>query len=404
MRDLLKKDISVKAVSILSAILFWLFVINVDNPYNYKSIDVPLRVLNKDTLADKDLYLMNENDIPQTIKINISGRKEILDTTVSSDFVVEIDLAQVNGTEDRWIYISEPTFTKDVKINSYSPRSIELKLENIIGNSFPVTVEQTGTPKQGYRAVRIEYSPDTIPLQHQESIINTVGSIKAVVDLSNADKSFENNVPCKVYSKDGKELTTFRNLSVNVKVTIGKVVPLVLTTRGEPAEGYVETQRTITPQTVTIEGEASVLNSIAELRTEPVEIGGATSSVNANAPIRLPEGVKLVDTPGEATAAITIERLAQKELTLEKDLIEVVPPSDTSLTYELRSDTVTLVLIGRQTDLQAVTIESLKPKLDLSGLGAGTHRLQPEIVLPSQVKLQQAPELEVRISQQAAAN
>ena len=50
MNELMKKDISIKAVSIFLAVLFWLYVLNVDNPYQLKRIPVQVKIENESSL------------------------------------------------------------------------------------------------------------------------------------------------------------------------------------------------------------------------------------------------------------------------------------------------------------------------------------------------------------------
>lgn len=400
MKEILKKDISVKILSLLLAILFWIFVLNVDNPYEYRELDVPVKVLNKDTLDEKGLYLKNEKDIPQTVKVKISGRKKVLDSITASDISVELDFSTVSSVEDKTLNISQPHFIspkRDVKI-SFAPQPVYIALERILGYSFPVTLERTGNPKQGYKVVSITYSPEAFPLQFQESILNTVDSIIAVIDLANSDRSFEKKIPCKVLNKSGKEVTAFKNLTIDVKVEIGKEVPVVPSIKGNPAVDHVEVQQSVSPATMVVLGDPAILGSIVDLKTETVNIENATQSINTTAKIKLPQGIKLANSSPDVAVNIIIEKLIQKEYTVLAGSIGVTPPAD-GLTYEIKSEKVSFILKGRSVDLENINELTLKPSVNLSDLSPGTHTIPLGINLPAQVKLIGEAKVEVKISQ-----
>jgi len=54
---LMERDINIKILSILFAVLLWVYVINISNPIDVKIVSVPLKVINENTLQQKELFI-----------------------------------------------------------------------------------------------------------------------------------------------------------------------------------------------------------------------------------------------------------------------------------------------------------------------------------------------------------
>jgi YbbR domain-containing protein len=207
-------------------------------------------------------------------------------------------------------------------------------------------------------------------------------------------------VDCRVYNKEDKEITGMSgNLSVEVSVEVAKEVPVILVTKGKPADDFIETLRLVTPEKVLITGPYEQLSRINELKTEPIDIDNIKQNFSATPVIKLPEGIKFAEEEKAITASITVEKLALKDLSISKsDLRLINAPGDGLLNYEILTQSASIQLKGRMSELSGISLESLLPGLDVAGLAEGTHKLPLNIMLPSQIKLVQDAVFEVKVS------
>ncbi len=403
MNDLFKKDITIKIASVLIAVTFWLYVSNIANPYSVKTFyNIPLKMENESFLDDNG-YTIKSMD-RTSIDITIRGRQEAIDKIRSSDFETLLDLSQIQSVDDKKLMITEPVCTqKDVTIVSYSPTIINVQLARNKSGSFPVELKSNITMKPGFVLVNTVLSPESITIGGEESIIDSVGSIKANLELKNLDRDTTTTVECKVYNKEGKEISSLSNgLKVNVTLEVAKEVPISLVTRGRLAADYVETLRVIEPVKALITGAAETLGSISELKTEPVDIDNITGNFTKAVSIVVPEGVKLVNGQKEITVSINVEKLMLRDIELVNNDISILNAvNDGSLTYEIKTDKLVLQFKGKQADLNTISPESLKPAVDVAGLAEGTYKLPLNVTMPSQVKLTQQAQVEVVISKTA---
>jgi len=396
MRELLKKDISIKAVSILLAVLFWLYVLNVDNPYVLRRISIPLKIENESALQEKGLVLKNK--INPTVDITVRGREEIVNNLSSNDFVAVLDFSKIKSDSDKYLRVEGPYHNiKDIAIPVVSPRVINLELEKISKNSFPVEVKLEGNLKENYKILNFTVTPEYVTFEDVESLIKNVASVRSVVDINGLDRDIDRKIECKVYSKDGKEITSLsKNLTVNLKLEVAKEVPITLVVNGRPAEDYVETLRTVTPQKALIKGTPEVLARVSELKTEPVDINDIRQSLSTNAKLNLPEGVVLVDMPREVAVNVGIEKLVNREINIAREDIAVLNAG--LMNWEIRTENVVITVKGRQIDVDSLGISSLRPTVDVQGLEEGTHTVPLKINLPSSCKLIGEYQVEVRIT------
>lgn len=400
MNEPLKNNITIKIISVLIAVLFWLYVINLENPVSSTKFTVPLKVENESSLLEKGLVLKNRYQT--TVDINVRGRKEQIDKLRSNDFEAKIDFSKVKSVDDTVVKVDGPYHNiNNIKAELTSPGEIRIDLEKIQNRQFSVNVETPGTLKPNYSLIKVTPSPNVISLEDKESLINSVASVKAIVDISDIDRDTKiSNVPCKVYNKKGVEIPELgKNLSIDVTLEVAKEVPITPVIKGKPHADYVEIGRNFSPLKALIAGPPSVVSKISELKTEPVNIDNIDKNTSISGLIKLPEGVSLVDTPKEVMVNIVVEKLVEKEFNILKDNIALLNgETDGSLNYEIKTESVTVVIKGMQADLNNLSENSFNPVASVEGLKAGTHKVPLDINLPSSVKLVKQQNIEVKIT------
>lgn len=399
MSNWFKKDIKIKIISILLAVFLWLYVLNVSDPLMSKTIyNIPVTIVNEDYLEQNDYILTGT--VRSYIDVTIRGRKSAVEKVTPADFETTLDFSQVNSVSDKKLALSEPVcLQKDVTVESYSPTSIDVQLERNKSGTFTVELESNITMKPGYVLINTTVSPETIPILDKESTINSIGSIKAKLELKDLDRDTVKQVQCTVYNKSGKEIAKFKDFKVTVKAEVAKEVPVSLVTRGRLAADYVETLRVIKPEKVLVTGPAEVLEGITEIKTEQVDIEKISGNFTASVPVVVPENAKLVDSVKEVSVNINVEKLVVRNIEISGSDVSILNArNDGTLVYEITSDNLLLQFKGRQAETDAIRIDSLKPAVDVSELGEGNHRLALNINTPGQAKLVQRVYADVKIS------
>ncbi len=155
-------------------------------------------------------------------------------------------------------------------------------------------------------------------------------NIHAVADLENI--TIMNTVAIEVYSnKNNSEIDSIKQsrASVELEVENLKEIPLtvLVTTTGEPAEGYVQGDVTQNQNTVRVSGPESVVNRITRAACN-VSVAGRNSDLSTSADIRL------LDTDGRV---VTHDNLKTNVSTINVG-VEILPTKDIPVIYSVSGE------------------------------------------------------------------
>ncbi len=160
---------------------------------------------------------------------------------------------------------------------------------------------------------------------------------------------------------------------------------------GEPAFGYkLETKDIqLNPNAVLIEGAKGELERLDTVKTEKINLVGRTRSFRTAAEIALPPNLKLL---GENAVDIYIPISEEyEEKPFENIEVRILRAVYTSDKIELDPKTVSFSLTGSKRSLEKITPENIHPYVDLTALGAGTHEVSVDLMLPEEISMKGDP-------------
>ncbi|MCX7843740.1 MAG: CdaR family protein [Clostridia bacterium] len=403
MSELFKKDITIRIISVVFAVILWFFVLDSNNPIGTSKLTIQLDVRNEQMLQDRGIYLKNKN-YTRTIDIFIKGRKEKTKNITANDFHAVLDFAKVESADVDELPIEGPVYIGKEDLNDshweYRPKVVKLELEKIEKNPYKVEIVTTGKAKEGYKIIRMTANPEIVSLQGVDSLIKSVASIKTFVDVTGLDRDMTiNKKECKVYNKSGEEIIQLsRNLTVEVKLEVAKEVSVVPVIVGKPAKNYIDGIRRVKPDKVLITGSPDILEKVTELKTEPVDIENINSSLDVSRLIILPEGVKLLNTSREAAVSVLVEEAAVKEFVISSQEISFENMKiDNSLKYAVLPREVKISIKGKIPELENLVAADLHPRVDVFKLEEGTHKLPLLLDLPQDTRLEEDYTVEIKI-------
>lgn len=396
----MKKDISIKIVSVLFAVLLWLFVLNnIDNPFQSTSIAVPIRVLNENTLDEKGLGIRNKNYL-KSVEVEVKGRKEQIAAVTGSDLEATVDFSSIKDSGKRELRVEVVSRKEGIQIGEVRPKTINVEVDKVIKKSFKVELVPVGKVKENYKIIRMAAAPEMVTLEGLESVINSIANVKATIDVNNLAKSMVIRKECKAYNKNEEEVAgATKNLEVEVSVEVAKEVPVVALVKGKPAKDFVEISHKASVEKVWVTGLPEVLDSVMELNTEPVNIDNINKSSDIKTTLRVPEGVKLVDASKELVVSVLVEALVQKDFAVKKEDLITLNMDENTFKYEILTASFNAGIKGKQKELNVLDPYSLRPTIDLTGLGEGTQKVPVKITLLNpELKLVDSYFVEVKIS------
>lgn len=392
---LLKNNLSLKIISVVVAIILWLYAVSELNPETTKTFnDIPIEIINMNVLNEKNLTLAENPE--QSITVRIRGLANDIRKVNISNLKAVLDLSEIDWTGTQSVALDiEGLLPREVKLDRIP--EIPVTVNNITRKLIPVVVEWTGEGEDGYRIHDPVVEPRNITIYGAESLVNRV--VQGVVQL-NLDKdvgTIEQSILIKLVDAEGNIVESnylnMRQSSALVTIPIYPIKSIAVRANviGEPAEGFIVDNISVNPSMIEVNGYSSIIDRLNSLSTEVVDIRGAVDDVQTTVGLILENGIYLE--PGQApevkvTVSIS-ETVINNTLTLEEiDILNI--PEGYGATVDNTSTSI--LLRGPYTIINDITVQDITSAVDLSQipvgeLQAGQYQLPLIIRVPEQVEV-----------------
>ncbi len=152
-----------------------------------------------------------------------------------------------------------------------------------------------------------------------------------------------------------------------------KVVSISPAVEGVPAPGYVLGRITSSPSTVEVVGPVGRLRTVEEATTEPIDVSGATRSVQDEVTVGVVDSALRLREPRAAT--VTVEVLPAPVERAINNVPVVLVEQQGLMAAKATPDRVTVVVRGTRSQVSALSAADLVAEVDLSTLGPGRYSL-----------------------------
>ena len=174
----------------------------------------------------------------------------------------------------------------------------------------PLTIENSGslTPAEQYPA-KIK-----ITLWGDATGIGSIGENDITAFINISDFKTEGTYRIPIETRLAGTVTPLGNMEISTEpailtlrlaTSIRKQVPVTLSLKGIPADGYEVTESSLEPAAVEIEGPAELVEKITELATEPLSIEARTNGFSGTASII--NNDPLISIAGKAQVQTTVK-------------------------------------------------------------------------------------------------
>ncbi|MGI8316278.1 CdaR family protein [Halobacillus mangrovi] len=296
----------IRIISLILAGLLWVTV-NVDDNMDSDSLffndtssdmevmeNIPLEIR-----FNSEEYVVS--GLPQEVSVRVEGPASTLAPVVrQKNFTVFVDLNGLGpGTHEVSLQHSGISNQLDVRIE---PKTIEVTIEEKVSEEYEVNVDYINERQLSNELTLGEpkVDPAQVTITGSSSVVNRVATVKAIIDVSNAEEAVENEeAPVKVYDNQGNELNVLVDpTTVNVSVPISKrqkQVGIDLEPQGGAPQGVVVNSVTTETSEVTVYGPEEVISEIDSLPEIPVDLSEVTQDETVEVDIPVPKGVTEID-------------------------------------------------------------------------------------------------------------
>ena len=189
MFKLLTENWTLKLISLVFALLLWMFIMG------ERRLEVGYLVPLE--LQDIPKELMVANEVPSLIDVRVSGPRTLLMKISPNDISIIVDLTDLKPGLTTFKRLEERlNLPSGLRVTRLSPSFIDLKLERVKQKLVPITVALTGEPLPGFKVERVKVVPDEVIIEGGETELKSVSEVTTEeVDLNGVNEGFSLIVP-----------------------------------------------------------------------------------------------------------------------------------------------------------------------------------------------------------------
>ena len=146
------RNLGLKIVALVFAILLWAYVLVALNPVRSKSIDdVPITLEGYTDLLSRNLILVNSDLGMADVEVNatITNHSDL----DASRITCRASLGTISAAGTYRLPLSVTVQSNLGTVASVDPRTVTVEVDNLIVKTVPVKLELTGTLPEGYEVV-----------------------------------------------------------------------------------------------------------------------------------------------------------------------------------------------------------------------------------------------------------
>ncbi len=430
------ENIGLKLFALAFAIVLWLLVTNINDPVSRMTIsNVQVRLLNTDLITKQgDVYsVLDDSDVVPVV--TVTAKRSIIDALDKDDIVATADVNDLSSLDTVEIRFSSYKFNNEIDSIEGSTENVKLSIEKKLTSTFTLKTATAGKLASGYELGSVTPEQNQVRVSGPQSVVSSISEATATVDISGATGSISTYSDIRLLDSSGNPVDTqtltmnINSVKVNVVVLPVKTIPVQVTTSGSPADGYLATGKiTADPETVSIAGKSSVLQTIESLQIpgSAVDISGADSDVTRTVDVSgfLPEGVAFEDSSfdGKVQVTVGIEPAQDADVDVKISSVslnnvpqgyeaKILAVNDGSKTVSASEDgAFTLRFRGLAANIDGIRLDTLQPGVDIGALTAdkqeenlaGNYTAAVAVTLPDSVMQTNTVVAQIRLEKKSS--
>ncbi len=374
-------------LAVILAVAIWVNAVSTEDPNETRSLTAPLAV--EITGLKEGLVAQGYESVE--VQVTIRAPRSIWDQLIPENLHARVDLTgKTVGAFTVPIRIA--TDITPVQVEKVDPAMLQIIIDRLAKRSMTVHAEMAGNLAPGFQAGTPALAPESVEVSGPESLVDRIAEIVAAVNIEGLRSAMDQNVSLLPLDTEGNVVSgvSIDPATVSVSVPVQQLggyrdlvvkVPLL----GAVKSGYRLTGLTINPQVVTLYSDdpEATRNLPGYVETQPLDINGASADISTSLPLVLPAGMQVVGDP-KIVVQVSISAI-EDSITISRPIrFQGLEPG---FTVTLSPAVVDVILSGPAPIIWSLSPADIDVFLDLTGLGAGTYKLTPEVGKPRELEL-----------------
>lgn len=324
---------------------------------------------------------------PTEVMIRVEGKESALKKIRTDQYQIVLDLTGAKVGENT-VSLMAKDFPAGVKVSVFPPYA-KVVLEEKQIKEVPVQVNLIGNPANGFKAGQPVAKPNRVLLTVPSGLMDEAITVKADVNIENAQSAVAKQAKLVAVDKNGKELNVSINppvVDVEVPITQPfKKMPLQLKVVGEPAAGYSVALFQPSVDQITVYGPQELLNTLDFYEGPQVDLNGLKTDQLYTLDVPLRTRITAVDPP---KVDVKVQVVPSDKRTFEQVPITIIGQNnefDTSIKSP-QNGTMNVTVEGAPATLQKLKPQDVQVIVDVSNLPPGEHTVGVNVNLPQFVK------------------
>lgn len=291
-----KGNTLLKVISLLAAIVLWLYVMGEVDPESRAKIgDIPVSLVNTEVLEDYGIAAVYDE---QTfISATVSGKQSDVNEAKKNGLTAYVDVAECEyGSNEERIVINLPD---GISLENSSQSTMNIKVKNLVSETKPVVIEfsdmdTTNESVSDTVPWVLDQYPEEVTVSGAESSVDKVKEVKGFIAADEAVKGKSKWVDVSLLPVNGKG-RTIHGLGLSTDSAEAEIQKLYVGTvklqlTAEDSEEDIDIDNIGAPDNIKIVGLKSAIKKIDVIE------GVVTVDENGKANIRLdlPENIFLL--------------------------------------------------------------------------------------------------------------
>jgi len=376
LNDLFNNDVFLLVFSLFAALVIWLLVVvNVSEPTTRVIQGVKVNI---DSTVPSQFGLEVFGEKEFTVDVTVKGKKyQISPAALSAeDIIVTAQTNSVDSAGNRTLqlkpevpegadYTITTISTKTIDVYFDTSKTVQMVIEpQVVTNDFPIV-------EDGFTSGDINLSETSVTITGPSTEINRIEKVVAKLVL---EKSLSSNksADAEIILLSDRNRSDFKY----VTMSIDKVVLTIPVLQVKELETVVAFKNApdifvVTPLEYTVSPSKDLFNISVDDYDKTVDFAVGTIDFKTLSPSNhvftfLAEDVSISE--GSATEEFTVNvdmtGISQEYITCSSDKFEINNPDEKE--YRVSGLSKSVVVVGREKDLEAITYENIKVEVDLS--------------------------------------